>query len=389
MTMKHPVPFTPRRRGKAATLRRAVALAGVLFATLVPAAASAAPDPSAWHARYAHARTLLVDGHAEEAATVFESLASDAPTDHDAELARELASVARSSANKQSGPKSPHVRTSDELSVLYASAFIYGLGTGGWVVLLTQPGNFAAAILPFAGITTAAVGGVAVVDGYKPFRRGVPHSIAAGLYLGLGEGVWVVGLQHAGAMRRDDDSRWGSSAVATALWAGATLGGVTGGVIGSWREPTPGRVSFTSSAGTWAGLTSGFLGAAFESRDRSRPETAFLVGGIGYNLGIIGGVAFAPAIAPSVTRVRFIDLGALSGGLVGAGSYAIAAEGNASVRVGLGFAAAGMATGSGIAWWLTSGMPQDPPSRPAPAVTIRPLVTPTPGGLILGVSGAL
>lgn len=385
-TLNSPAIVSSRR---SALLRRCVALSGLLLAQLLPATASAEPSASEWHARYAHARTLLVDGHAAEAATVFESLASDAPTDHDAELARELASVARASANKEIGPKSPHIRTSDELSVLYASAFIYGLGTGGWVVLLTQPGNFAAAILPFAGITSAAVGGVAVADGYKPFRRGVPHSIAAGLYLGLGEGVWIVGLEHAGATRRDDGSRWSSSAVATVLWAGATAGGVTGGFIGSFREPTPGRVSFTSSAGTWAGLTSGFLGAAFESRERSRTETAFVVGGIGYNLGILGGIAFAPRIAPSVTRVRFVDLGAISGGLVGAGSYALAAEGNANVRVGLGCAAAGMATGIGVAWWLTSGMPQDPPSRPAPAVTIRPLVTPTQGGLLLGVSGEL
>lgn len=389
MTMNQSSPITRRRRGLGVTLCRSAAMLSLLVTQLWPAPAAAAPDASAWHARYAHARTLLVDGHAEEAARVFETLASDAPTDHDAELARELASVARASATKQGGPKSPHIRTSDELSVLYASAFIYGLGTSGWVVLLTEPGNFAAALLPFAGITSAAVGGVAVIDGYKPFRRGVPHSIAAGLYLGLGEGVWIVGLSHAGATRQDDDSRWSSSAVATALWAGATVGGVTGGVIGSWREPTPGRVSFTSSAGTWAGLTSGFVGAALESRERSRPETAFLAGGVGYNLGILGGLAFAPRIAPSVTRVRFIDLGALSGGLVGAGSYAIAAEGDASVRVGLGFAAAGMATGIGVAWWLTSGMPKDPPSRPAPALTLRPLVAPVQGGWLLGVNGEL
>ncbi len=372
-----------------------LALAGLLTS----ASAAAAPksddppttstaDESSWRARYTRAKALLVDGHAAEAASELEALAGDAPSPTESELARELASVARASARTAPGPGGPHIRTSDELSVLYASAFIYGLGTSGWVVLLTQPGNFAAAFVPFAAITGASVAGVAVADGYKPFRRGVPHSIAAGLYLGLGEGVWLVGLQHAAAVRRDDDTRWGASAVATTLWAGATAGGVVGGVVGAIREPTPGRVSFTSSAGTWAGLTSGFLGAAFEQRDRSRAETGFLVGGIGYNLGIVGGIALAPTIAPSVARVRFVDLGAIAGGLAGGGAYAIVADNAATVPAGLGCAAAGMLTGIGVTWWLTDGMPQDPPHQAA-SWTMRPLLTPIQGGWLAGVSGEL
>jgi len=380
---------SPRNAGRSRSAGSLLSFVVLLAMLLVTTRASAAPDDAPWRERYMRARTLLTEGHAEDAARAFEALAIEAPTQEDSDLARELASVARESANKQVTVRSPHVRSSDELSILYAGAFIYGLGSGGWVVLLTQPKNFAAAVLPFVGLTTAAVGGVAVADGYKPFRRGVPHSIAGGLYLGLGEGVWIVGLQHAGATRRGDDSHWEAPVVATALWAGATLGGVSGGVIGALREPTPGRVSFTTSAGTWAGLTSGFLGAAFESRDRSRTETGFLVGGIGYNLGILGGIAFAPLVAPSVARVRFVDLGAIAGGLVAGGAYAIAAEGSASVPVGLGFAGGGIAVGTGIAWWLTSSMPQDPPARPSPAVTVRPLITPTQGGLIVGISGEL
>ena len=361
----------------------------LLATVLVTQAGNAATDEARWRERYAHARAALIEGHDKEAARELEALAGDAPTDDDAKLARELASVARATARRSGGPEEPHIRSSDELSVLYASAFIYGLGTGGWVVLLTQPDNFAIAILPFVGVTGAAVGGVALTDGYKPFRRGVPHSIAAGLYLGLGEGAWIVGLQHAGATRRDDDSRWGAPEVATALWAGATAGGVVGGFVGALREPTPGRVSFTSSAGTWTGLASGFLGAALEPRDRSRAEAAFLVGGVGYNLGILAGIAFAPLVAPSVTRVRFMDLGAIAGGLVGGGTYAIVANDSANVPAGLGSAAAGMVAGIGLAWWLTSGMPHDPPEQQPAGMSLHPLVTPTAGGFLVGVNGEL
>jgi hypothetical protein len=371
--------------------RRALRLAGALALAwlLAPGALRAAPDEGSWRARYAHGKALLVQGHPDQAARVFEALADDPPSDADGRLARELASLARQTAAAHPKANGPHLRTSDELSVLYTSAFVYGLGTGGWVVLLTRSSNLAAAALPFIGFTTVAVGGVAVVDGYRPLRRGVPHSIAAGLYLGLGEGAWVIGLEHAGATRRGDDSRWSAEAVGTAMWAGATAGGIVGGLIGAWREPTPGRVSFTTSTGTWFGVLSGFAAAALEPRERSRGESAFLAGGIGYNLGIIGGVAVAPLIAPSVARVRFADLGAIGGGLLGAGIYTIAAERNATARGGLGSAALGAGVGLGLTWWLTAGMPRDPADAATRASALRPLVVPTSGGFIGGLSGEL
>jgi len=371
------------------SLRRGLACLVALAVLLCSTAVSATPDPEAWHARYERAKKLLAEGRAAEAAAEFEALEQGAPTTTDERLVRELESVALEAAQRQQKPPpSPNVRSSDELTVLYASAFVYGLGTSAWIVLLTKPESLAGAVLPFAGFTTSAVAGVAIADGYRPFRRGVPHSIAAGLFLGFGEGAWVVGYQHAGATRRDDGSHWQSEEVAGALWAGATLGGITGGLIGAWRAPTPGRVSFTTSTGVWAGLIGGFSAAALQPNDDRRGETAFAVGGATYNLGIIGGIVFAPLIAPSVARVRFVDLGTIGGGLLGSGVYAIAAESSATTRGGLGFAALGAAAGLGVTWWLTDGMPRDPPSKP-PSVSIRPLAVPTEGGLILGLHGEL
>jgi hypothetical protein len=353
------------------------------------ASAAPAPDPEAWRARYERAKQMLAEGRAAEAAEEFEALEEGAPTTADERLVRELEAVALAAAQRQQKPPPPaNVRSSDELTFLYASAFIYGLGTSTWVVLLTKPESLAGAVLPFAGLTTSAVAGVAVADGYRPFRRGVPHSIAAGLFLGAGQGVWVVGYQHAAATRRDDDSQWQSEQVAGALWAGATLGGIAGGLVGAWREPTPGRVSFTASAGVWAGLIGGFTAAALQPDDDRRGETAFATGGATYNLGILGGIAFAPLIAPSVARVRFVDLGAIGGGLLGSGVYAIAAESSATPRGGLGFAALGASAGLGVTWWLTEGMPRDPPSAP-PSASVRPFAVPSQGGLILGLHGEL
>jgi hypothetical protein len=147
-------------------------------------------------------------------------------------------------------------------------------------------------------------------------------------------------------------------------------------------------VSFTTSAGVWAGMIGGFSAAALQPHDERRGATGFCVGGITYNLGIVGGIVFAPLIAPSVARVRFADLGAIGGGLLVAGGYAILAESSATARGGLGFAALGSAAGLGVTWWLTEGMPSDPPSKPATA-SVRPLAIPTDGGLILGLHGEL
>jgi len=357
-----------------------------LLASLYSSVVAAETAPAVWGERYARAKAALAEGRSADAERELEALAADAPTKEQERLARELLDVAREAARRER--VSPDIRTTDELSVLYTSAFVYGLGTSAWVVLQIRPENLAGAVLPFAALTASAVGGVAVADDYRPFRRGVPHSIAAGLYLGFGQGVWVVGYQHAGAVRRDDGTRWGSETVSTVLWTGATLGGVTGGLVGAWREPTPGRVSFTASAGTWAGLVGGFAAASLQKHDRRRGETSFATGGVTYNLGVLSGLAFAPLIAPSVARVRFVDLGAVGGGLLGAGAYAIALESRASTRGGLGSAALGIAAGIGVTWWLTEDMPTDPPAG-APKASVRPLLTPTDGGWLVGLHGEL
>jgi hypothetical protein len=380
----HPLDALPGR------WQRSLATLVFLIALSSSKLASATPNTdTTWRERYRHAKTTLANGHPSAAAQEFAALADDAPTPADATLARELLTLARDTARRIEPGAGAHVRTSDELTVLYTSAFVYGLGTSTWVVLLTQPRNFALALVPFAAFTTSAVGGVAVIDDYRPFRRGVPHSIAAGLFLGSGEAVLAVGLQHAGASRHNPASRWGTSDVATAVWAGATAGGVVGGAIGYWREPTPGRVSFTTSVGIWSGLITGFAGAALDARDRARAETGFAAGTVGYNLGIVGGVMVAPLLAPSVARVRFGDLGTVAGGLLAGGTYAIATQEHATVRGGLGFAALGAASGFGLTWWLTRGMPGDPPKDTGFAGSMHAFVAPGPGGFTLGLRGAL
>ena len=366
--------------------KRLLATFGFLVLTsFVRSAAAGAPHPT-WEERYADARSQFVAGHEAEAASMFEQLASEAASSEDARRASELAQICRSKLRLNADLS--HLRTPQELTILYATAFVYGLGTSAWVALLTEPKNLGGAVLPFAVLTTASVGAVALVDGYRPLRRGVPQSIASGVYLGFGEGIWAVGIQHAGAARRDDGSAWTSKQVATMLWGGATLGGVGGGLIGAARQPTPGRVSFTLSTSRWGGLISSFAAAAITSNDSKRTEQSFKAGLIGYNVGLASGLLFAPTVAPSVARVRFVDLGAIGGGLVGAGAYSLTA-GPGNAREGFGASSIGAALGLGLTWWATSSMPSDPPAVGTLTSALIPGLVRRPDGWLATLSGEL
>jgi hypothetical protein len=367
----------------------ALGLSAVCLALTVTSTANAAPRSPAWQARYDRARESLLEERPDEAAREFGILAATADNPEDRLLASELQALTQLKLRALTRPQ-PALRTSDELTLLYTTAVIYGLGTSAWMALIVKPKSLGAAVLPFAAITTAAVGGVALADGYRPFRLGVPQSISAGLYLGFGEGIWAVGIDHARAARLGDDSAWESEMVATVLWSGATLGGVVGGVVGALRQPTPGRVSFIASTSLWGGVLASFSAAALEPSTERRTETSFVVGTVGYNVGLVGGLVFAPTIAPSVARVRFVDLAGIGGGLIGAGTYNLFAGDNAKTELSLGTTALGTAVGLGISWWATRGMPSDP-GKPhtAHTSTLMPSVTRTPGGWLAGVAGEL
>jgi hypothetical protein len=370
-------------------LRRARLALLALALVLSTQAARAEPTKSTWRERYVAARELLVRGQDDAAARAFAELAAQAENPEDRRLAEEFATLARLKHAPPQAPP-PALRRADEMSLLYSAALLYGLGTSAWVGLVTKPRSLGAAALPFAAITTASVAAVALSDQNRPFRRGVPQSISVGLFLGFGEGIWAVGIQHARASRRDDGSRWHSETVATVLWSGATLGGVAGGVVGAFRQPTPGRVSFTASSTLWGGLLGAFGAAAVEPSAEQRTQTALMVGAIGYNAGLIGGVIAAPVIAPSVSRVRITDLGGLGGGLIGAGTYGLFAGNASKTQLSLGATAIGAAAGLGVTWWATRDMLGDPPkASPALPSAWLPFVTRAGDGWLAGVSGDL
>ncbi len=386
---------------------KTIAMALAALAASAPAVAHAEEPAAAagptWRDRFEAARARMIEGDHVRAEADFRALAETAPSDTDRALAYEMARLAASyvaeARTKTLPPPQPRVsrlRTGDEMTLLYATSFLYGAGTGAWFLLQVQPDSALTATLPFAALTAAPVVAVATLDAYKPFRRGVPHAISAGLYLGLGQGIWLLGFQHARSMRleREDarsDARWTPETSATVLWGGATLGATLGYALGSTLVTTPGRVSFTTSTSVWAAAITGLTTGALLPDDDLRRERAFGAAGIGYNAGLVSGLLFAGDVSPSVARVRLVDLVGVAGGLVSSGLYLSLAS-NADVRTAEGLAALGAGVGLATGWIVTSGMQKELPPKDGAVrttTTVSPAVTPVRGGATLGLAGTL
>jgi hypothetical protein len=366
-------------------------------------------NPAEWSSRYDAARKQLVDGHFRAAETEFLDLAVNAPSDVDRRLAVELARLAASQAARQelqmaTTPGAPGTleeptvrrrRSRDEITLLYATSFLYGAGTGAWFLLQTQPDTAFTATLPFIGITAAPIAALAIIDGNAPLPHGMPHAIADGIYVGFGESLLLVTYQHARAHRVDAGSsqstRWAPSEAASVLWGGATLGGIVGGTLAAGLPTTPGRATYTASFAVWSGVLTGFTAGAVLRETDTRTEHSFLAADVGYNAGLLAGVMSAAAVSPSVTRMRLVDLAGVGGGLAAGGTY-LALSGRATdPRLSLGITALGAATGLVSAWVLTNGMARDLPGEapPARAVTFEPTIAPVAGGVAIGVNGTM
>jgi hypothetical protein len=287
--------------------------------------------------------------------------------------------------------KAADERTSDEIAMLYTSSVFYGLGTGAWVAVLADSNSAKGFVLPALGFAGASAGAVALLDSGRPLRYGVAQSIVTGMYIGLEEGLaWTLWNQ-ARASRVDE---WGEPAAASVIWGMSTAGAVAGGVIGSTAGTTPGRAAFVGSTAFWTGWVAGLAAASATETKTARDDHGYLAGAIGLSAGAIGGALAAGPVSPTVARVRFLDLGGISGALLVGGVY-VAAKGErveaSPMMISL---ASGMGVGLGVAWFATAGMPEDrrearDGARRRPLLGVSPTLVPVPAGVALGVRGDL
>ena len=365
-----------------------------------PAAALAQPPD--WANAYREARQFLTDGKFGAASARFFSLASGAQNSLDRELALELGRLA--AAWQAAGvslvdakdledstlvARRDNRRTTDEISVLYVNGILYGLGSGLLVAVHTQPDSPAGVVLPALLLGGAGAGAVALIDSGRGLGYGVPQAIVSGMYIGLGEGItWSVWNQ--AHVRYNDE--WSAKTVANVVWGAATLGAIGGGALGSAYGSTPGRASYVGSAALWTSAVAGLATGASISDVERQDDGALLAAAIGLNAGVVGGVLTASAVAPSIARVRYLDLGGLAGGLTFGGLYVSAAGRNPDVRAIMGISALGIVGGLSTAWALTNGMPKDRLADDRPGTGFVPggiTVGRVPGGATVAVYGSL
>ena len=369
----------------------------------LPAAPTAAPTPTAtpaigsYRARYVEARESLLAGHFDECRDAFATLAAEAPSESDRLLASEMADICGNLAKKglafvhqkdlgesNLSAKATGIRTTDELAILYTNAVLYGVGTGFFVGAAVDAKGPAGFVLPMIGTAGVASALIYAADRGKGMPYGVPQSITTGLYLGFEQGLLWTLWQDA---NNSYSNRWKENTKAAVIWGSATLGALAGGIVGATSTATPGRASWVGSTGLWTGVVAGFAGLAAHGDGRGDDAAFELTAAIGVAAGAGIGLLTAKAVSPSIARVRFLDLGALAGGLLAGGLYYAAADRSSNATAFSTITALGVLGGLGTAWALTSSMPRDDGPRVKDEAKFSPTIAPTQGGATFGVAG--
>ncbi len=144
----------------------------------------------------------------------------------------------------------------------------------------------------------------------RQYSEGQARAITWGGVYGTWQGAgWAELFDWTSGGSGDD-----SEAVFTSLVVGGLAGVATGAVIA--RNPVRSGVSSAAQGGSiWGTLYGAAIAGMFESEGDAALATALVAG----NVGLIGGAALARKYELTRPRVRWINLGALAGGLAGLG----------------------------------------------------------------------
>jgi hypothetical protein len=277
------------------------------------------------------ASDMIAQGRAEDAQVMLDAHLSRNTYDAYATLPvlRRLAARMSTQPTRSllASPEHSDRRNTFELLELYWLGFGYGLGTGIFVDVQAEVENLRGAVwLPvlFAG------GGIAaayLIDHGHPIRRGRASSANTGMLLGLGFAAALAGQIDEDLSRaRPFDCGWGASTtcdwrdydlsskeVASIAWLGATIGLGAGLGLGVLTDATPGDASFVFAGGVWGSALGLLANAAGESDDGYG-----LAAMIGMGIGATGTAIGAHFLRPSESQVRWTNLGAVAGSLLGA-----------------------------------------------------------------------
>jgi hypothetical protein len=355
--------------------------------------AASSLEAQSWDQRFETTYDALVRGDFPSAVQGFQELLEAAPDAAKEQRVRTLLDLAKawsargytfvlqSDAAESMRARVDRRRTTGEIAGLYVDSVLYGLGTGAWVASLAEADSAAGVILPALLFAGGSAGSVYLMD-QPSLGYGVARSASAGLKIGLLEGVsWVIWNEAR------PDSSLDYKINSSLIWGLSTVGMIGGGFLGHHLGATPGAASMVESGATWTGLSTGLLAYGLFG-DSVNSDTFFLASAIGLNLGAVGAGFLAGSAAPSVARVRYLDLGGLSGGLLFGGlftAFSDMADARSSQLASL-LTALGVGTGITTAWVLTKDMSKDIFVE-RETVSWVPTILPSESGLTLGAAG--
>jgi hypothetical protein len=266
----------------------------------------------------------------------------------------------------------PDERTDDEIVSYYLTSVPYGIFAGVYLSDLAGASSAAGVVFPILGAVGLTAGAMAYADAVKTRAFGEPQAIVSGAGIGLQAGIPLVALL-------DVDN---GTSVTGLLLATTTIGGAAGWLANRAYGTTPGEMSFVGSAALWSNVLGALGGVMTSARGNDYAGISLASVAVGTTVGAL----YARDVAPSIAHVRYIDFGALAGGLALGGSYLALAGSSSNEHAAAAITAAGVLGGGALATYLTRGMAREE-SRRATAIQWSPTVAPLPGGATVGVAG--
>lgn len=206
-------------------------------------------------------------------------------------------------------PSAPARRSGVEISLLYATAVVYGVGVGIWLDAELGVDDPAVFMIAPAVLGVAAPVGVYVLD-TPTMRRGLAGAITAGALVGAGEGIGLSSYQFVTANEHD---AWGFRGLARATALGATLGAAGGAVLGLVQTPSPRSSVLITSGVTWGSAIGSMFGYGASSAGVGyglANDKAALGGLIGYNVGLVATGALSAVYIPTTSSLTWMWAGA-------------------------------------------------------------------------------
>lgn len=231
-------------------------------------------------------------------------------------------------------PRKPKKKKSTALEVgsLYATGIAYGVGTGIWIDAEFEIEDPGLRLIPPAILGLAAPVGVYILD-HPTMPRGMPSSIATGLFIGAGEGLGIASYQHVSA---DEENEWGFKGLARSEVIGATAGGIAGFAGYYFLKPSPKTNLFLSSSVVWGSVIGSEFGGGASTGDFDEANDTVSLGGlIGFNIALAGAGGLSTVWVPSWDQIGWMWGGLALGTALSLPVYIFYAGSDADARRGL------------------------------------------------------